>query len=683
MSDNDELGAPAEGMTARETRVRQRALARNEPRIVRPQERSMDDAVEVARNQPHVSLVETDPPGGGREDLSEGEEGPRPPPPPMPLALGRGAETIEMKLARLERQLEQMDRMATEATQGVVVEIEEPERETARLTRIHQRIHDAHIFAAGALHELVGLERVITGEDQALLQRWRQLKDSVQQLRVLSNGVAPTIHQRWTVQMELGARSETERRTRSRGEESNLHGQRDNTRGGDRSLSDNGRFSAEANLLDPRSSVKISFAAVHEDDHDPISFFRDVENAFDRATNFAETQGADTSLSDSTKVKFVMSILRSSKALRNAEATLAELTSDQRSDYELFKTFVFATFTSGTHVLDELDAFETWNWPMGTHLAQVVQEKMASRLRITQMAKLMTSTLTTTVRYRCQQVVKYVSMYAKVKETIIAFQQVPIQVGDARISDVETAMVEDQRRHKVELQRRLNCDDDGLLEELAFQAAAKDAIDALVKKADEAYAAMGGMNGARGGDRAYGARPAMRAPPSLLMAMDEGHASQLMDHAGVQGQSTIAAMAVPTERNQPRRGSRGTQVKCFLCMGDHGYAQCARPLSSNDIDAAVKRASEGPRGIQIPVKDHLKSRTKEGVMEAIKAARREYYASWKRNSRWRSAANQVARIRALDAVDVADDDEHADDVLELLLAMQEMWEPEGQLFASE
>jgi len=81
--------------------------------------------------------------------------------------------------------------------------------------------------------------------------------------------------------------------------------------------------------------------------------------------------------------------------------------------------------------------------------------------------------------------------------------------------------------------------------------------------------------------------------------------------------------------------------------------------------------------------DHLKSRTKEGVMDAIKAARREYYLKWKRSNRWRSAANQVARIRALDVQDVADDDDHADDVLELLLAMQEVWTPDGELFASE
>ena len=67
MSENDELGAPAEGMTARETRTRQREVARNESRIARPQEMRMDDAVEVARNQPRVSLVEPDPPSGGRE----------------------------------------------------------------------------------------------------------------------------------------------------------------------------------------------------------------------------------------------------------------------------------------------------------------------------------------------------------------------------------------------------------------------------------------------------------------------------------------------------------------------------------------------------------------------------------------------------------------------------------------
>ena len=119
-------------------------------------------------------------------------------------------------------------------------------------------------------------------------------------------------------------------------------------------------------------------------------------------------------------------------------------------------------------------------------------------------------------------------------------------------------------------------------------------------------------------------------------------------------------------------------MKCFLCMGDHGYA-----LPPNEVDAAVEWASQVPRGNTIPVKDHLKSRTKEGVMEAIKAARREYYLKWKRTNRWRSAANQVARIRALDVQDVADDDDHADDVLELLLAMQEVWTPDGELFASE
>ena len=32
-------------------------------------------------------------------------------------------------------------------------------------------------------------------------------------------------------------------------------------------MGENSRFSAEANLLDPRSTTKISFASVHEDDH--------------------------------------------------------------------------------------------------------------------------------------------------------------------------------------------------------------------------------------------------------------------------------------------------------------------------------------------------------------------------------------------------------------------------------
>jgi len=310
---------------------------------------------------------------------------------------------------------------------------------------------------------------------------------------------------------------------------------------------------------------------------------------------------------------------------------------------------------------------------------------LAARFRISQMAKMMKSTLTTTVQYRCQQVVKYVAIYAKVKETIIGFPHVPITVGDARISDVETAMVEDQRQHKIELSRSNPNVDDSLLEEMAFQVAAKNAIDALVKKADEAYAAMGGMNGARG-DRAYGARPTMRAAPTLLMAMNadhEGVQGQSAEQAGAYGQPMIAAMATQRSTQEQNQGSRATQMKCFLCMGNHGYAQCVRPLPPSEVDAAVKRASDGPRGHTIPVIDHLKSRTKEGVMDAIKAARREYYLKWKRSNRWRSAANQVARIRALDVQDVADDDDHADDVLELLLAMQEVWTPDGELFASE
>jgi len=682
MSENDELNAPAEAVTARETRARQREVARDESRVARP---AIEDTVEVARDQPRVSLVETDPPSGDG-DPSEGAEGPRPP--PMPLTpLGhppeRGAETVEMKLARIERLLEQTDRVATEATQGVVVEIEEPDREAERLNRIHRAVHDAHVFAGGALNELVRLERRIPGTNQALLSRWKLLKDDVQQLRVFCNGVAPSIHNRVQVQNGILERREAARRTQSGGDESNPRSNGTGTRwsqGGE-----NSRYSAEANLLDPRSTTKISFASVHEDDHDPVSFFRDVENAFARAQNFAETQGADTTLSDKVKVNFVISLLRSSKALKNAEATLTELTSDQRSDYELFKTFVFATFTSGTHVLDELDAFETWSWALGTHLAQLVQEKLAARFRISQMAKMMKSTLTTTVQYRCQQVVKYVAIYAKVKETIIAFPHVPITVGDARISDVETAMVEDQRQHKIELSRSNPNVDDSLLEEMAFQVAAKNAIDALVKKADEAYAAMGGMNGARG-DRAYGARPTMRAAPTLLMAMNadhEGVQGQSAEQAGAYGQPMIAAMATQRSTQEQNQGSRATQMKCFLCMGNHGYAQCVRPLPPSEVDAAVKRASDGPRGHTIPVIDHLKSRTKEGVMDAIKAARREYYLKWKRSNRWRSAANQVARIRALDVQDVADDDDHADDVLELLLAMQEVWTPDGELFASE
>jgi len=59
--------------------------------------------------------------------------------------LGHPPETVEMKLARIERLLEQTDRVATEATQGVVVEIEEPDREAERLNRIHRAVHDAHV----------------------------------------------------------------------------------------------------------------------------------------------------------------------------------------------------------------------------------------------------------------------------------------------------------------------------------------------------------------------------------------------------------------------------------------------------------------------------------------------------------------------------------------------------------
>ena len=56
---------------------------------------------------------------------------------------------------------------------------------------------------------------------------------------------------------------------------------------------------------------------------------------------------------------------------------------------------------------------------------------------------------------------------------------------------------------------------------------------------------------------------------------------------------------------------------------------------------------------------------------------------WKRSKRWRAAATQAARIQVTIVQDVTDDDDPADDVLELLLAMEHMWQLERQLLASE
>jgi hypothetical protein len=109
-------------------------------------------------------------------------------------------------------------------------------------------------------------------------------------------------------------------------------------------------------------------------------------------------------------------------------------------------------------------------------------------------------------------------------------------------------MVEDQRRQKVELQRRFEHRvEDDVLEEIAFQAASHSAIDALVKKADAAYTAMGGMDGARGRDRTYETRLALRAAPLHLAVMEADH------QAGTPGQPMIAAMALPTEWNHRHR----------------------------------------------------------------------------------------------------------------------------------
>ena len=49
---------------------------------------------------------------------------------------------------------------------------------------------------------------------------------------------------------------------------------------------------------------------------------------------------------------------------------------------------------------------------------------------------------------------------------------------------------------------------------------------------------------------------------------------------------------------------------------------------------------------------------------------------WKRSKRWRAGATQLARIQVTIVQDVTDDDDPADDVLELLLAMEHMWQLE-------
>ena len=125
-------------------------------------------------------------------------------------------------------------------------------------------------------------------------------------------------------------------------------------------------------------------------------------------------------------------------------------------------------------------------------------------------------------------------------------------------------------------------------------------------------------------------------------------------------------------------------MKCYLCGGEHGYAQCTRPLGPSEIDAAVERASKGPRDSTIPVAQHLKVRTKEGVVQAIKDARKAFYETWKKQGRWRTAANQVARIRAIDGYEYVDDvnDDVDDATLELVFTMQEV-ELSEELFHSE